>query len=201
MNYYLDITLLPNTEVNLHFLWQKIFQQVHIALVEHKIDDNESAIALSIVNYGNKDFPLGNKLRLLAGSAEALATLDISHWLKRLSDYCHIKSIQSVPGDIKQHARFTRKAVKSIEKKAKRRAEYLNKPYNEVLNYLIKEGRSTPCSLPFIRVESQNTKKKMKQGMSNKFLLFIERTTFEAPVLGKFDCYGLSKAATIPCFD
>ncbi|MBW6453087.1 MAG: type I-F CRISPR-associated endoribonuclease Cas6/Csy4, partial [Methyloprofundus sp.] len=79
MNYYLDITLLPDAEANLGFLWQKIFQQVHIALVDNKVADNESAIALSIVNYGDKDFPLGNKLRLLAKNEEALQKLDINH--------------------------------------------------------------------------------------------------------------------------
>lgn len=51
MDYYQDITLLPDAEVNLGFLWQKVFQQVHIALVEHKVADNRSAIALSIPKY------------------------------------------------------------------------------------------------------------------------------------------------------
>jgi len=201
MNYYLDITLLPDAEANLGFLWQKIFQQVHIALVDNKVGDNESAIALSIVNYGDKDFPLGNKLRLLAANEDALVKLDIHQWLKRLTDYCHIKAIKSVPADIKQYARFKRKPVKSIEKKAKRRAEHLNKPYAEVLAYLIKEGSSGKSKLPFINVESQETKKRAEQGVLCQFLLFIEQSFFEAPASGTFDCYGLSKTATVPWFD
>ncbi len=200
MRYYIDITLLPNEEVSLGFLWQKIFQQVHIALVDNKVGDNESAIALSIVDYGDKTFPLGSKLRLLSSREEALVKLDIQEWLKRLSDYCQIEAIKNVPDDIKQYAQFKRKSVKSIEKKAKRRAEHLNKPYAEVLAYLIKEGRSTKSELPFIRVESQNTKKRVEQGVSCQFLLFIEHTLFEEPVSGQFDCYGLSKTATIPWF-
>lgn len=201
MNYYFDITLLPNAEANLGFLWQKIFQQVHIALVDNKVGDNESAIALSIVDYGNKNFPLGSKLRLIAGREEALITLDIQQWLKRLSDYYHITSINKVPNDIKQYAQFKRKPVKSIEKKAKRRAKHLNKPYAEVLNYLIKEGRSNECELPFINVESQNTKKRGEPGVSSQFLLFIELTFSEVPASGTFDCYGFSKTATVPHFD
>ena len=201
MKYYLDITLLPNAEANLGYLWQKIFQQVHIAFVDNKISDNESAIALSFVEYGDKDFPLGSKLRLLAGSEDALVKLNIQQWLKRLSDYCHIKPIKNVPDDIKQYVQFKRKSVKSIEKKAKRRAEHLNKSYAEVLAYLIKEGRSFECKLPFINLESQDTKKRVEQGVSSQFLLFIERSLFEAPVSGKFDCYGLSKTATVPWFD
>lgn len=201
MKYYFDITLVPNAEANLGFLWQKIFQQVHIALVDNKVGDNESAIALSVVDYGDKDFPLGSKLRLLAGSEDALVKLDIQQWLKRLSDYCHIKPIKNVPDDIKQYARFKRKPVKSIERKAKRRAEHLKKPYAEALAYLVKEGRSAECKLPFINVESQDTKKRGEQGVSSQFLLFIERSLFEVPASGKFDCYGLSKTATVPWFD
>ena len=200
MKYYLDITLLPNAEANLGFLWQKIFQQVHIALVDNKVGDNGSAIALSVVDYGDKDFPLGSKLRLLAGSEDALVKLDIQQWLKRLSDYCHIQPIKNVPDDIKQYARFKRKPVKSIEKKARTRAEHLNKPYAEVLAYLIKEGRSAECKLPFITVESQDTKKRVEKGVSSQFLLFIDLSLFEIPASGKFDCYGLSKTATVPWF-
>jgi len=207
MNYYLDITLLGNMEANLGFLWQKIFQQVHIALVDNKVGDNESAIALSIPGYTiieskKKDFPLGNTLRLLSDDNDALVKLNIHNWLRRLSDYCHIEPIKNVPVDIKQYARFKRKPIKSIERKAKSRAEHLNKPYAEVLDYLIKEGRSPlKCKLPFINVESQNTKKRVEQGVSSQFLLFIECSLFEAPVSGKFDCYGLSKTATVPWFN
>jgi CRISPR-associated endonuclease Csy4 len=200
MKYYLDITLLPDAEANLGFLWQKVFQQVHIALVDNKVGDNESAVALSVVNYGDKDFPLGNQLRLLANTDEALQKLDIHRWLNRLSDYCHIKPIKPVPTDVTQYACFKRKPVKSIEKKAQRRAVHLNKPYDEVLAYLRNENRSEECKLPFINLESQQTKKRSELGESTNFLLFVERAFVDKPVDGKFDCYGLSKTATVPWF-
>ena len=41
MKYYLDMTLLPDTDITLDFIWQKIYQQVHIALVDNKIADNQ----------------------------------------------------------------------------------------------------------------------------------------------------------------
>lgn len=139
-------------------------------------------------------------MRLLAGSEDALVNLDIQQWLKRLSDYCHIQAIKNVPENVKKHARFKRKSVKSIEIKAKRRAEHLNKPYNEIMDYLIKEGRSAEFKLPFITVESQDTKKWVEKGVSSQFLLFIELSLSEIPASGKFDCYGLSKTATVPWF-
>jgi CRISPR-associated endonuclease Csy4 len=200
MKNYLDITLLPDAEANLGFLWQKVFQQVHIALVDNKIADNESVVALSVVGYGDKTFPLGNKLRLLGASEDILQKLDIHRWLNRLRDYCHISSIKTVPADVKQYARFNRKNMKSIQKKARRRALHLAKPYDEVLAYLIEEGKSKECKLPFISVESQESKKQAEQGVSCQFLLFIEQVLFDEAVNGKFDCYGLSKTATVPWF-
>ena len=200
MKYYLDITLLPDAEANLGFLWQKVFQQVHIMLVDNKVADNESAVALSVVGYGDKTFPLGNKLRLLAASEDILQKLDIQQWLNRLSDYCHISSVKAVPAGIKHYARFARKNVKSIEKKAQRRALHLDKPYDEVMAYLIEEGKSKACKLPFINVESQDTKNRIEQGVSCQFLLFIEQALFDKAANGKFDCYGLSKTATVPWF-
>ena len=200
MKYYIDITLLPDAEANLGFLWQKIFQQVHIALVDNKVADNESAVGLSVVGYGDKMFPLGTVLRLLAVNEDVLQKLDMHRWLNRLSDYCHLSSIKTVPVDITQYARFKRKNVKSIEKKAQRRAVHLSRPYNEVLAYLIEEGNSKECKLPFINVESQVTKKRAAQGASSRFLLFIEQALFDEAANGRFDCYGLSKTATVPWF-
>lgn len=201
MKHYIDITLLPDAEANLGFLWHKVFQQIHLAMVENKTGANESAVALSIVGYGEKPFPLGNKLRLLAMNEEVLQKLDIPLWLNRLSDYCHIKPIKPVPENVAKYACFKRKPVKSIEKKAQRRAKHLNKPYEEVLEYLLKEGGSDPSKLPYINVESQETKKRAEQGVSSRFLLFIDKSVSDHPVEGKFDCYGLSKTATVPCWD
>ena len=175
MNYYLDITLLPDAEANLGFLWHKVFQQIHIALVDNKIGANESAVALSISEYGDKSFPLGSKLRLLAKNEASLKNLNIERWLNRLTDYCHIKPIKPVPPNITEYARFKRKPVKSVEKKAERRAEHLNKSYEEVLAYLVKEGKSEKSKLPFIQLESQETKKRAEEGVSSKFFLFIEQ--------------------------
>lgn len=200
MKFYIDITLLPDAEANLGFLWYKVFQQVHIALADNKIADNESEIALSFVKYGDKDFPLGNQLRLLASTEEKLQKLDIHRWLNRLSNYCHIKPIKSVPTNVAQHACFRRKAVKSIEKKAQRRSAYLGKPYEEVLTYLKQQGRHTKCKLPYINAESQKTKSRIEPGGADKFLIFIERVLVDTPIVGQFDCYGLSKTATVPCF-
>ena len=80
MKYYLDITLLPDTDITLGFIWQKIYQQVHIALVDNKVGKNESVIAVAFPQYGEGAFPLGNQLRLLAETEQQLQTLNIEQW-------------------------------------------------------------------------------------------------------------------------
>ena len=94
MKYYLDITLLPEADITLGFIWQKVYQQVHIALVDNKVGENESTIAVAFPLFGKQKFPLGNKLRLLAKDESQLNTLNINRWLNRLEDYVHIKSIK-----------------------------------------------------------------------------------------------------------
>jgi CRISPR-associated protein (Cas_Csy4). len=64
----LEITLLPNPEVGKNFLWSKVFQQIHLGLVEMQDDQARVPIGLSFPEYitGEKYSVLGGKLRLLA---------------------------------------------------------------------------------------------------------------------------------------
>ncbi|MFV0487869.1 MAG: type I-F CRISPR-associated endoribonuclease Cas6/Csy4 [Vibrio fluvialis] len=112
MNYYQDITLLPDADIPLNFLWSTLFQQVHIALVEHKVGESQSEIAVSFPDYQKGKFPLGTRLRLFAETQEKLDTLNIGQWLSRLQDYSHVKSIKTTP-DVALHVSFVRQQVKS----------------------------------------------------------------------------------------
>ena len=202
MKYYLDITILPDAEANLGFLWHKVYQQIHIALVENKIADNQSAIGLSIPKYtiyerGNKDFPLGNKLRVLAPTEEQLQKLDIEKWLSRLTDYSHVTSIKMVPKSVTKFVYFKRKQVNNnIERLARRRAKRHNESYEKALQYF--EGfNEERTGLPFLNINS------LSQG--NNFKFFIEKQVVEKPQYGDFTCYGFScsdadKQATVPWF-
>lgn len=206
MNNYLDITLLPDAEASLGFLWQKVFQQVHIALVENKIGDNESAVALSIVQY-RETHPLGSKLRLFAVNEDHLTKLNVEKWLSRLADYSHVSSIKSVPTNVSQFACFKQQRVKGqgrvesqLLRKAKHVSEKFNVNYDKCLAELKAKSQYVESMLPYIHVESQATKKRMGNVGNSSFPLFIERALSITPVAGKFNCYGLSKTATVPLF-
>jgi CRISPR-associated endonuclease Csy4 len=213
MDHYQDITLIPDAEANLGFLWQKVFHQVHLAIVEHKVDENQSAIALSIPKYkhskkGDKGFALGNQIRLV-GSQPDLEKINIGRGLSRLMDYVHIKSIQPVPTHVNQYACFKRKHVigavgaeKKIERKAKYIAGKFSGDYGAVLKQLLKPNSADPAdSTPYIRV----ARKKTGEPFANSFPLFISMERMDAPLIGEFNCYGLSslesgKLATVPWF-
>lgn len=197
MNFYQDITLLPDAEITLGFIWQKVYQQVHIALAENKIAENQSAIAVGFPEYGGKGFPLGSKLRLLSETQAQLEQLDIKKWLERLEDYCHIKPIKPVPAEIEKHVCYKRKQFKSnLLKEALRRAKYKNETKEQALAHF--QHYQKACDLPYINMTSLSMLE--NEEVSRNFKLFIEQEMLEQPRPGQFNCYGLSKTATIPIF-
>lgn len=212
MNYYQEITLLPDVDISLGFLWQKVFQQVHIALVDNKVAANQSAVAISFPDYRKTNFPLGSKLRLFADDKATLETLGIEKWLNRLDDYVHIKGIRSVPNEV-SYVSFARKQVKSperieneMQKKAALWSVKSGKPLEECLSELDKTKPTALCSLPFIYLFSQQTKQRSPD-KDSKFPLFIEMIEQATKQDGSFDCYGLSSkanqkgvVATVPHF-
>lgn len=206
MKYYQEITLLPDTEITLGFLWQKLFQQVHIALAENKISDTRSAIGLSFPEYGQRGFPLGSKLRVFANEESELIQLNLKEWLLSLSDYTHVKSVQSVPDSVSyvSFVRIQKKSEIRIEKDKQSKAllwsKKSGKPIEECLSELEKSQPIASLDLPFIWTESQTAK---RNGLMTKFPLSIKRVNALAPKSGLFTCYGLSSAidlVTVPDF-
>lgn len=213
MNYYQDIRLLPDAESSLGFIWQKVYQQIHIALVENKIGENHSAIGLSIPGYvdpkeGIRTFPMGDILRLFAETEQVLESLNIAKWLLRLEDYAQVKSIKPVPDNCR-YACFKRKTVKGEKRilaKAQQMANYkaaeTDEPAEKWFKHYRQESAKLSSNLPFVQISrSQN---ELTQGKSG-FKLFIDMQIYDAPKKGKFNCYGLSYTSndahgTVPWF-
>lgn len=191
MKHYCDITLLPDADANLGFLWQKVYQQIHLALVENKVGENNSLIAISFPEYGSKAFPLGSKLRLLAEEAALLESLSLSKWLNRLTDYCHYTSIKPVPA-VTEYAVFKRKQFNSnVERLARRRAKRKSESFEQALAHF--DGYECEQSnLPYINLQSLSK--------DERFRLFVAQDKHQNNISGTFDCFGLSKTATVPWF-
>lgn len=198
MKYYIDITLLPDAEANLGFLWQKVYQQIHIALAEKKIAKNESAIAVSFPRYGDRVFPLGDKLRLLANQQTQLEQLNVAMWLNRLTDYTHATSIKEVPLSVEQFAYVKRKQFDTnVKRLAHRRAKRKGETFEQALKHL-NQFKDKESSLPYINMKSLSGEK--------QFRFFIHQEVVEQSTTGIFNCYGLSRQeegrspTTVPWF-
>ena len=216
MKYYIDITLLPDAETNLGFLWYKLYQQIHIMLVEHKVSEKDSAIALSFPKYACAEFPLGDKLRLFSKTRLELENLTLGKWLSRLEDYVHIKTISAVPSKVTEFRYFKRKQFKSpdklrrdIDSRAAIIADKNGFDITEVKARLLASINSLDnmSKLPFINLRSLSTKSAINSAQQAKFLLFIECQKADKHSDGSevFNCYGLSRRsqdsqASVPWF-
>ncbi len=200
MHYYTDIKLITDTEITLGFIWQKVYLQIHLALVERRDADNKLSIGLAFPQYQKEAFPLGSVLRIFAETKEELEKLNINHWLARLLDYIEISKIQEVPKEIKTFASFGRKQFKSnaeIRRLAKRHAKRNNISEEEALSlYANTEEKYKKLKeknkLPFLNIKSLSNGHPMK--------IFIVKKESPKEHKGNFNTYGLSNTSTLPMF-
>lgn len=191
MNYYQEITLIPDGEVSLSFLWTKVFTQLHLALAEEQQREGMVKTALAFPEYQDKG--LGNKIRIFAPSAEQLERLHLEQRLKRLSDYIHMPKIR----EIKKHriigySIYSRyQPDESMERKARRYTRrHESVTYEDALNLL--NQREKTYNLPYIQLKSVST--------AQTFSLFIKKTSCQSEQSGTLSTYGLSNNASVPEF-
>ena len=191
MKLYQEITLLPSPEIPLHFIWQKVYQQIHLALVECKDADGLSSIGVAFPFYSFENHTLGNKLRIFSPSQEKLSQVNIQQWLSRLTDYVHITSVREVPSNC-TYACFGRVQAKSnIDRLARRRAKRKCISEQQAVEEL-KGFQDEKKHEPYVYLKSLSG--------GQDFRLFISHQLVEKEINGKFNLYGLSSAATIPWF-
>ena len=214
MNYYQEISLLPNFEINLFKLWSETFQQIHFGLVEVQDGQKRVPIGVSFPEYkmGEKFAVLGSKLRLFAPDETVLAQFDANKWLAQLCNYVHCTSIRQVPDDVKGYAVYRRDQPKSSkERLARRYAKRHGLDYETTLNGNVKlsvkpqtgmecekmlmsysEMPHKTITSPFIRLKSLSN--------GNLFCLWIKKSKMENRGNGTFSTYGLSSTSTVPEF-
>lgn len=194
MRFYLEITLLPNPEVGINFLWSKVFQQIHLGLVEIQDEQARVPIGLSFPDYvtGEKYSVLGGKLRLFAKDEATLSRFNINKWLSRLSDYVHCTSIRPVPEKLTGYATYQREQPKTNkERLARRYAKRHNIDYDTALSCYSSVAHQT-ITTPFIRLKSLSSDK--------AFCLWIKKTVVTEPSGTTFSSYGLSAVSSVPEF-
>ena len=195
MSTYLEITLLPNAEISTNFLWSKVFQQIHLGLVEMQDEQKQVPIGISFPNYeiSEKNISLGEKLRLFADSESTLVQFNSKYWLSRLSDYVHCTSIRPVPEkNITGYASYQREQPQNNkERLARRYATRHQISYEQALKrYSSMKPKITAA--PFIQLKSLST--------NQPFRLWIKKMTVSGLMNRKFSTYGLSPRSSVPEF-
>ncbi len=211
LNFYQELKLLPQQEVPIHFLWHKVYQQLHLALVEIQDPQTQVPIGVAFPEYvvGEKSSVLGSKCRLFAPDQAALERLDIPKWLARLMDYVHITSIRPVPDKITAYACYQRyqpksNALRLARRYASRHAIDLETAFSAPIQprppadgtsaapFRYCELPRQTVNLPFIRLNS------LSNGQS--FRLWIKKSVVPSATVGTFSTYGLSSLSSVPEF-
>lgn len=192
MKYYIEITLLPGVDIGLHFLWEKVFQQVHLGLVKMKNPNGTVPIGISFPEYNLEKHEIGSKLRFFAADKSLLDSLDIAKWLRHFNDYVHLTRIRPVPDYISAYACYLRQQPKSSKQRlARRKVKREGIELKQALKLL--EGfQEKQLKNPFITITSQSS--------GRHFHLFILKKSAGQPVNKGFSCYGLSICSTVPEF-
>lgn len=194
MKFYLEITLLPNPEVGINFLWSKVFQQIHLGLVEAQDQQGRIPIGVSFPEYvsGEKYSVLGGKLRLLAPDEASLNRFNAPQWLSRLSDYVHCTGIRPVPEKIRGYAIYHREQPKTSSKRlARRHAKRHHVDYEAALARYSSMTDKT-ITTPYIRLKSLSG--------DQEFCLWIKKSEVQEASGTTFSSYGLSRVASVPEF-
>jgi CRISPR-associated endonuclease Csy4 len=192
MKYYRDITLLPSADITLNFLWEKVFQQIHIGFVEMQDTNGNVPIGISIPEYFSEHGPLGRKLRLFTNNKDVFTAFDADTRLKRLADYVHLTGVRDVPETIRTFSRFKRQQTKTnVERLARRKAKRHNISIGQAMLDL-DSFEEKQVKTPFINMQSHST--------GQKFHLFILKEVCDTPVYEGFSTYGLSPVSTVPEF-
>ncbi len=192
MNYYQEISLLHKANIELCCFWEKLYQQIHLALVENKRTENQSAIGVAFPEYDSSEYSLGTKLRLFAADKQSLKQMQCDKWLERLKDYIHLSEIKSVPEKVEGYACFKHiRPNGSKENLARRRAKRKGETFEQALVHF-ETYEANRSQLPYINMHSETN--------GQRFQLFIEKTIVDQPQAGFYSCYGLSSKTTVPVF-
>lgn len=193
MKYYQQITLLPTADVGIYFLWEKVYQQIHLALVEIKDGAGHVPVGISFPGYTKNPWALGNQLRLFSPDEETLHNLAASQWLQRLSNYVHITEIQPIL-PTQSYAIYQRRQPKSsMDRIARRKARRHNLSLEQAIASLNNFQEERKINNPYIQLKSQSSQ--------HRFRLFIAKEETDKAHNGLFSTYGLSlSGSTVPIF-
>jgi len=195
MDYYLDIKVVPDDDIPIYFIRNKVYTKLHKSLSRMGATD----IGVSFPKYRVK---LGDVIRI-HGTKQRLDELQAMGWIGGLSGYCEVSGIKLVPETVAGYRTVARKQPTMTLKKLQKRVDD-------------QKGKGALKSDEDVKAYERQYKEKMygSQSLDNPYLELISSKPghhkyrrfiqfgelVERPTEGEFDQFGLSKTATIPWF-
>lgn len=198
MNFYQEITLIPDAEISPYFLWSKVYNQLHIALADVKNKHGIDSIGISFPNYkyeekdGKTFATLGNKLRVFANTADEIDKLALAVWLARLIDYVHLTTVKEVGDKATGNVVVRRYRYKDFDKKVAEFAQFKGISKKDALAHCLEHKRAIK-RYPFISLQSKTNQFDYK--------LSIWQENAKEAKTGSFNTYGInnmSNDVTVP---
>lgn len=183
VNYYIDIKLIPDTEMPINRLLNMLYTKLH------KVLHNFSSENIGVSFPAHKVL-LGDHLRI-HGNKNELEALQKTNWVGGLSGYCQVIDIQAIPNGC-QFRTVSRIQPTMSPAKLRRLLKRGSITEEQVKNYkanMFSKGINTP----YIELTSTSN--------GNKHRRYIQLGKLQDQATGGiFDTFGLSKIATIPWF-
>ncbi len=185
--HYSDFTVVPDSESGPFVLLGALYDGLHLALVQQRLDN----IGVSFPGYSVNPRSLGATLRLHGSDATLRQLLD-ADWLKGIRDHLRMTKVSPAPVDA-PHRTVHRKQFKTnVDRLRRRRMKRKGETAAQVLQAIPSAVERTP-NLPYAHVRSRST--------GQTFCLFIALgLPGPTAVPGNFSRYGLGGPATVPWF-
>ena len=192
MKHYMEITALPCPDVGVHFILEKVFRQIHLALVKLKKPNGSVPVGISFPEYDGAKNRLGTKIRLFAAREEELAALNMVEHMSGFRDYVHVTGIRRVPEKALSYASYARSQPKSSNLRLARRKAARGGIALEKAVQLLSQYEEARVDTPFINIMSDST--------GRRFRLFILKQEKDGFMNEGFNSYGLSSKSSLPEF-
>lgn len=188
LTHYLEIKAIPQAELTQTMVINHLMQSLHGILPAYN-----GKMAIGFPAYGQLN-TLGGIIRLFGSQADITKLHNQLLPDSQFTDYALITTVTAVPETITGYIRFSRVRAKgkSALKRAKKRLKAQGIWTEDILQRMITKWGAEKLKQPHIHLTSKSTKQ--------AFILWIKRQTFDNPIQGDFNAYGLSQQATIPNF-
>lgn len=200
MNYYQEITLIDQMDVEQHRVHSGLYQILHKKL--RFGDDGESRnIGIAFPKYqynparARDQGTLGNKIRLFAQTEAELKLLNLAVILEEYADYAHISGIKEVGNKATHYEVYYRHRTTGVAKKARRLEAHFIKKFGQAWldnEFGGREAVIKHCQqhtkfqkMPFVRLKSTSN--------GHNYTVIFERQIVPTPTdVFSFDSFGLS---------